>query len=291
MPMSGRLLRPRASGTAVHPEAVDWATRVTANGGTVSTNTLAAVSKFCADIEAAGLRDRFYRLNLFCGNTDGSLNAVRTPLYRGPSLSAAQVGNSTDTNVNFAQGDYAENVGLTPGISNATKYLDTGLSPELLDTVATGHVGVWHAERLASGGGVLESQVGATDGAHQYLCRLDNDGLVARAVGRFGATTAVVLNIGTSVNTPTALQVVVRSASNSLVLYRNAVAVVSQTSATTPATHNRSFFVFANNNNGTAADYARHAIRCYTIGRTMTQQQMTNFYNAMLAFMQATGRA
>jgi hypothetical protein len=64
MPMNPRLLRPRST---IHPEAADWANRVRANGGSVSGSTLTAVSRFCASISAAGIRDRFYRLNLFCG--------------------------------------------------------------------------------------------------------------------------------------------------------------------------------------------------------------------------------
>jgi hypothetical protein len=98
---------------------------VTANGGTVSSNTLAAVSAFCAAIDAAGIRDRFLRLNLFCGNSDASLNAVRTPLYRGASLTGTQLGNAMDTNVNFQAGDYSESSGLAGNASN--KWLDTGL--------------------------------------------------------------------------------------------------------------------------------------------------------------------
>jgi len=127
-PMNPRLLRPTASG-ATHPEARDWATRVTANGGTVSSTTLAAVSKFCAAINAAGLRDRFYRLNLLCGTSDASLNAVRTPLYVATSFGGATVGDATDTNVNFVQGDYAE-TGASGGLKGnaSTKRLNTGVT-------------------------------------------------------------------------------------------------------------------------------------------------------------------
>ena len=122
MPMSPRLLRPKASG---HPDANAWRAAVTANGGSVSGSTFAAVDKFCRDIDAAGIRNRFYRLNLFCGNSDASLNAVRTPLYRGPSRTGTQYGNTTDTNNNFVAGDYAENSGLKG--NGSTKYLETGL--------------------------------------------------------------------------------------------------------------------------------------------------------------------
>ncbi len=75
--MNPRLLRPLASG--FHSEAAAWRSAVIANGGSVSTSTVRAVSNFCAAIDAAGIRDRFVRLNLFCGD---NLNAALVPLYR-----------------------------------------------------------------------------------------------------------------------------------------------------------------------------------------------------------------
>jgi len=110
---------------ASNAEAQDWINRVYLNGGTVSATTANAVNTFCNSIDAAGIRDRFLRLNLFCGNSDASLNAVRTPLYRGASLTGTQLGNAMDTNVNFQAGDYSESSGLAGNASN--KWLDTGL--------------------------------------------------------------------------------------------------------------------------------------------------------------------
>ena len=146
MPMSPRLLRPRQT---IHPEAADWANRVRTNGGSVSGTTLTAVDRFVKAIHAAGIRDRFYRLNLFCGNSDASLNAVRTPLYRGPSLTGTQYGNTIDTNFNFVQGDYAE-TGASGGLntqSTFTKYIACG--SDFPVDVASLHMATY--ERLRSG--------------------------------------------------------------------------------------------------------------------------------------------
>ena len=124
MGMSPKLLRPRAGG--VHPEAAAWRSAVVANGGTVSGTTLKAVSDFCRSIDSAGIRDRFYRLNLFCGT---GLEACLVPLYRGQSLTGTQIGNTTDTNSNFVSGDYAE-TGASGGLkgNGTNKRLDTGLA-------------------------------------------------------------------------------------------------------------------------------------------------------------------
>jgi hypothetical protein len=123
MGMSGRLLRPKASGS--HPEALAWRDAVVANGGTVSASTLAAVTTFCRRIDSAGIRDRFFRLNLFAGT---GLPAALVPLFRGQSRTGTQYGNTTDTNTNFVSGDYSESGGLTSN-SASTKSLSTGVMP------------------------------------------------------------------------------------------------------------------------------------------------------------------
>lgn len=150
MPMSPRLLRPIASG--VHPEAAAWRSAVVANGGSVSASTMKAVNTFCAAIDAAGIRDRFYRLNLFCGD---NLNAALVPLYRGPTFGGTTYGYVTDTNNNFVSGDYSENTGL---IGNGTnKGLATGLVRSAISGDASVHSGVFvHT----SGTGTFRTYVG-----------------------------------------------------------------------------------------------------------------------------------
>ena len=139
MPMSPRLLRPRST---VHPEAQSWATRVIANGGTFSGSTLSAVSKFCRDIDAAGIRDKFYRLNLFCGE---QLQAALCPLYLSTSRIGSALGQPTDTNNNFVSGDYTER-GSTGGMtrsSGGTKQISTaGFSPNAMPQIQTLHYGI-----------------------------------------------------------------------------------------------------------------------------------------------------
>jgi len=143
MPMSPRLLRPIASG--LHPEVQQWRNAVISGGGSASGSTLKAMSDFCRSIDAAGLRDRFYRLNLFCGNSDGSLAAVRRPLYRGPSSGGTQFGNVLDQNVNFVSGDYAE-TGSGGGLTSASgKYLRTGMGMNAMPNDAKTHMSVYLA--------------------------------------------------------------------------------------------------------------------------------------------------
>ena len=107
--------------TAWHPEAVDWQTRVIANGGTVPAATLVAVSNFCAEIDNAGLRPLLWRVNPMAG---GDLASALVPLYRSPTPFAL-VGSATDANDNFVAGDYTASSGLLGNGSN--KRLITGL--------------------------------------------------------------------------------------------------------------------------------------------------------------------
>jgi hypothetical protein len=127
MAMDNRLMRPKKSGAApfvYNAEALAWETAAIANGGTVSTSTLQAVSTFCDAIDAAGIRSKFLRLNLVSG---GNLAAARTPLYRGASSGGTQYGATYDVNNGpFVSADYTESTGLTG--NNATKYFDTGLT-------------------------------------------------------------------------------------------------------------------------------------------------------------------
>ena len=140
------------SSVNIHREAVDWHNRVLTNGGRVSKDTVKAVSDFCYRIDAAGIRAKFSRLNLICGD---NLNAARVPLYRGLSFTGTQYGNSIDTNNNFVSGDYTErgsNGGLNAG-SGGTKYLDTGVIPNNTNgfTGINNHMSMYVMNRLPSG--------------------------------------------------------------------------------------------------------------------------------------------
>lgn len=124
----GITLAPQVS----NADAQDWINRVYANGGTVSSSTAAAVNTFCDAIDAASIRDRFYRLNLFCGGTSGTavgLNSCLVPLYRGPSLGGTQYGGTIDINTGpFLPADYNETVAPGGLKGNGSKWLDTGLA-------------------------------------------------------------------------------------------------------------------------------------------------------------------
>lgn len=286
MPMSPRLLRPRST---LHPEAADWKNRVIANGGTVSGSTLAAVSKFCAAIDAAGIRSRFYRLNLFCGNSDGSLNAVRTPLYRGPSRTGTQYGGTTDVNVNFVQSDYSESVGLNANgtVGNSSKHLDTALAHNSLPSVATGHMSVFRGPQSTNGittFGLIGTRISVS---HIYEIR-QTGGDVAR--GLWGG---VVNAQESSANTGRRLVLATRTATNNLTLYGNTTALATQSSSVTPAGVSDSFLVFhrrAGDGTIPATEGFPAVISAYSIGDGMTAPDVAAYHSALTTFLAALGR-
>jgi hypothetical protein len=277
MAMSPRLLRPRAT---VHPEAAAWAARVVANGGTVGTS-LAAVSKFCAAIASAGIRDRFLRLNLFCGS---NLNAALVPLYRGPSLGGTQYGNTTDTNNAFVGvgTDYAE-TGASGGlVGNAsTKYLNTGFTHNTLPQNDS-HIASYEISRATA---TFRTSVGcrATGSTGCFI------------LGTWASTSQYAL-VGYESNSSLALSnngggfyVGTITGASTSALYRNGTGKVT-TTLTTRTPGSQEIFVFALNDGGSFSVPTDARLGGYSFGLQMSDAQVLAYNTAMQAFQTALTR-
>ena len=275
----------------IHHDALDWVRRVVANGGSCSQSTLRAVSAFCNSIDAAGIRDRFYRVNLFCGNSGGSLAAVRTPLFRGPSLTGTQFGNAMDTNFNFVPLAYAE-TGASGGlVGNGTSYFDTGFSLASLPSAASRHISAYEIVKSAN---TNDTSIGGTHS-------LSSDGMVlgtrspatAYAWSRGGPNDVVVASSSYSGGAHWIGQ------NNTLrdgQLYKNGVLDNSGTAPTdVTSTAANTVGVFAWKITGGTPDPAWTFVSTarlggYSIGVSMTDAQALAYYNAMQAFQTALGR-
>ena len=286
MAMNPKLLRPRST---IHPEAANWANRVRTNGGSVSGTTLSAVSKFCASISAAGIRDRFFRLNLFCGT---GLSACLVPLYRGPSLGGTQYGGTTDTNNGpFVSGDFSE-TGASGGLTGngTSKYLDTGLTYDAMGVPSTNHIGVF------KGAGTWNTSIeiiGARDADDYYYiqgrAQVAGDHKVHAFSGP-GASGGSFINNAT-VSSATNFLVASRNSSASFVLYQNAASVASTSSAVTIAGSNRPFLVFMRDIS-TGPSFAGWTYRLlgYSFGLGMSAAQVSAYNAAMQALQTSLGR-
>jgi len=276
MAMSPRLLRPRAS-AGYGLDAMDWQSRVVANGGTVSASTMKAVDTFCKTIVTAGIRDRFIRLNPLCGN----FTAALVPLYRGQSRTGTQFGNTTDTNNGpFVSGDYTEAGGL---VGNGTsKYLSTGLNLSELPDIGTGHLSVF------KGAGASTSRVliGSRSSGSTHYYRYD----IISGANR-GLWGNVIIAASAAANTVKAHAIVSRTSSTSLTLYHDGVSVGTSSSTATPGLPGRDIYVFAENDNGpTVGSYWPHAIFAYSIGLSLNATQVASFNTAIQALATALGR-
>jgi hypothetical protein len=277
MPMNPRLLRPTST---THPEAQVWRNAVIANGGTVSGSTLNAVSRFCRSIDAAGIRDRFYRLNLFCGT---GLNAVLVPLYRGQSRTGTQLGNTTDTNINFVSGDYVE-TGASGGLLGnlVSKYLNTGLAPSALPQVATMHVSAYRG----AGATLARFLISSRDGTDIFEISRRGDGPHQGVIG----LTAAASNVNEPGQSDGGHYIASRTSATLMEFRKNTGLIASNTNSVTPGASAQPLFVFALNNSGTPSERFPHRIMAYSIGDGLTASQADAFYTALQAFQTALGR-
>jgi hypothetical protein len=281
----GITLAPQVS----NADAQDWVNRVYANGGTVSASTAAAVNTFCDAIDSAIIRDRFYRLNLFCGS---NLNAALVPLYRSSSFGGSPLGNTTDTNNAFVGvgTDYAE-TGASGGLTGngTSKYLNTGLAPSALQSVATGHMAAYVPQITPTD--TTRAFLGNASGSHQYNLsyRLNSGNGLAQIRTVWGTTASNDASEPSSVLRG-GLRLSTRTSATALRTYLNSTEVSLHETSVTPASHVNNWFVLAFNSAGTPIQYSTDSIRAYSIGESMDAGQVAAYYTAMQAFQTALGR-
>jgi hypothetical protein len=265
-------------------DADDWASRVVANGGSVSDSTMDAVYRLCMKLSSDGLRDRFFRMGIFAGT---GLNAALVPLYRGPSLSGTQYGNATDTNVGpFVSGDYAESNGLDG--DGVGKYLNTGLSPDNMGVPQTVHLaafkgaGTWNATREFMGSR-------DADDFYTMQCRYPASTIPSMSVLVGGAVSSI---NDTPISTSASFLIGTRASSSELYLWQNGTKIATgSTAATTSGANSNPYMVFTRNVSGTAgANPWEHAMRAYSIGLGLNDSQAVAYNAAMQAFQAALGR-
>jgi hypothetical protein len=283
---------PRFVSRTIHHEALNWATRVAANGGTISTTVVRAVSDFCRSADAGNFRSAIYRLNLFAG---GNLSGALVPLYRGPTFGGTAYGNSTDTNNNFVSADFVE-TGSGAGLkgNGVAKFLNTGLATNSLPSGANVHAS-------ASGTGL------ATSGNIQFLGSFTNtagsglfvlDEFSAGYSGgvrayRAGTYTAAQFPQVTTPGTTESHIIGSRTSATACVLYRGGVSAASNATSLTIVGNALPIYVFTLNttNNAVSSGCSAGTYRQYSIGTGLDATQAAAFSAAVIQFNAALGRA
>jgi hypothetical protein len=275
--MSPRLLRPVASG--VHPEAAAWRTAVVDAGGSVSASTMKAVSKFCADIDAAGIRSKFIRLGIFAGN---NLLAAQVPLYRGTSRTGTQNGNTTDINSGgvFVAGDYSESLGLLGSSGAPRKFLATGVANSVLGL--TGHMAYYGCGNMTSTTTHRAMECIVSGSALWFIDQRNN----SKSVGVYytGATFAA-----SATRTGSGLRLAQRLSGTSLQGWFGATQETDESGSAsnnvTVVNSSDTFSIFS-----TGANFP-YRMGAYSLGLTMTSGEIASYNTAMVALQTALGRA
>ena len=261
-----------------------------ANGGSVSATTLRAVSNFCAAIDAAGIRDRFYRLNLFAGT---GLNAALVPLYRGPSLGGTQYGNAVDQSLgspSFGDGDYAE-TGASGGLqgNGSSKYLNTGYDVDQLPGAANCHLSAYirGTQSISTAMGVIGAIFNGVSDRYRIAFNTST-------AGNFSTNSELgkVTQVGAvRANTDDGLYTLSRTSTTNLTHYNDASSFGTNTASTAETTGAFPFYVFCRNNtSNTPVEFYNGVMAGYSIGAGLTPADVSAYYTALQAFQTALGR-
>lgn len=255
---------------SIDPDALAWAAAVTANSGTYSQSTLAAVSNFAKSAKSAGYWSKLNRINLFCGD---QLAAAMVPLKVGG-------GSATETNVNFVGGDYTEATGLTG--NGTTKYLRTGLVPSASLALNDLHMAVYNRAAALAGGNLT---LGCRDGTN--FCELYAPN--SAASNNFGWRVHGVVEITGTVSAPFGFMVGSTISGADSKTYENG-AQISTGSPSAGALLAIEVYVFGSNSSGSLVFPTSHPLAGYSIGSGLTAGDVTAYTTHMEAFQDALGR-
>lgn len=268
--------------TVTNEDAKLWIDKVYANRGTISVGTAAAVNAFCNAIDNSGIRDRFFRLNLFCGD---NLAACLVPLYRGPSFSGTKYGNDTDTNSNFVEEDYVER-GSTGGLKGdgINKFLNTGLATNLM-AEGNRHIGAYERDKATRAYDVSIGSDQSPGNKNGYWLRTENPFSSYTFAFGNGSSAALLNNyIGGG------MMLGVNASVGAGVLYRNGNFVASANlNVATPGSE--SLYVLALNRGGGASDVSDARLGGYSAGMALNASQVVAYNSAMQTFQTALNRA
>lgn len=287
--MPNPVIRKRLVGdsSVLDPIVFDWANvRVPANGGSVSKFTVKAVNTFIRDIRKAGIRNKIYRLNLFCGNDfthdlSTNLGAVQVPLIK-------DFGNALDTTANSASTwSYAE-LGSGGGLqTSAGSTLSTGVIPNAAwPDITSGHIGAYVRTALNEGSQALGTQATVSPFSNIVITAGPwSDGssysaIHAAADANFSDSNGVGFYLGSRLsNTNTAI-------------YKNGTSrATSSTSNVGNIVSNREIGIFAFYIGvPSAVMFCTKRLAGYTFGLGLTSSEALAFYNAWQKFQTALGR-
>jgi hypothetical protein len=265
-----------------HPDVTSWLNTISLVGGSASSSTIAALNNFCNSIDSAGLRNKFYRLNLFCGN---NLTSCLVPLYVNVSsttIPAFGFGYSIDQNVGFVSNDYIE-TGSNGGLQGdgVAKQLIVGLTPDQIGS-STGHMSAYIPTVT---GTTLARIMGAGTVSPGSLYGLERQSGTSAIYGLYGDTSRQVAS-----STQSGHYIVTRTSPTALTMYNNGSATQTDSFSANARTSLFDIRIFVRNFSLSLQNFWPFRILSYSIGTSMNSVDALAYYNAIQAFQTALGR-
>jgi hypothetical protein len=259
-----------------HPDVQDWYKRAIANGGIVNPKSFGICEDFVKQIELAGLRSilKAGHEMAFIGS---NLAAALTPLYA-PSGSIL-------SQYNFIESDYGESTGLNPGLSNSTKYINTGVKLPDVATYTSGHFGVYCLVNNASNGHEIGARGGAANSQLSWQARTTANTMLGSAYNSTGST-----SVSFATTDSRGFSCFTRN-SSSLLCYKNRAYqnVRNSLSGVLPAGRVGLFATIVNDL--TPQSFSPKTLSHTTFGRDMTQTQVFALYDAIQIKELSLGRS
>ena len=280
----------RSISSTNHPDVNTWLNTLSLSGGTANSTTISALNTFCNSIDSAGLRRKFYRLNLFCGN---NLNACLVPLYVSSWWNDPVYGFSIDQNLGFLTSDYTE-TGVNGGLlgDGASKHLRTGLRP---DRLPTGFEYNCHLSAYRRTFGNTQALIGS----YYY----DNNISANRHSYEISQST---INLNTTggpavptINSYPVFQIGVRSSPSNAIAYNNSTAGTPYTTTISAFATNIPFVIFGRNliagsppiEGAYTVTFLTSALLAgYSIGASLNSSEVTSFNTIMQTFQTSLNR-
>lgn len=259
------------------PDVRAYYCNLTANGGSISTNTLGALSAFVNRLKSHGtLWDKLDEIYPLCGRGIASA-CVKLKFIDAPLM----------TNHNFTDEDFEE-WGPTAGLSpdGSSKYLDTNFTAaSLRDDAHLSYI----EQQPAVDAAVPRTAIGVTDGSLEWSIG---------AIDAFNDRAAILGSPLSLAITPgaysdwTSFYIANRESPSSLTLFKRTHLKDTDTvlSVTNPKP-SLNVFLGARNNAGVPDQFFKNRLRFASIGGSLTADQVSAYYQLVQAFQDALGRS
>jgi hypothetical protein len=247
-------------------DALAFNSRVTSNGGALSTLEQTAINQLVVDLKAYGLWD--------------SMKAIY-PMVGASAAACAQNLKSSSFTGTFTSGWTFASTGATPNGTNA--YMDTGLIPSVDLTQNSTHLSYYSRTNSLTGNVIdMGTSTGPTGTSFRTYILM-----------RFGGVSYSSINSASDniVTTITDTRKFLLAYRNNSLNYTNQVNSTQQTIASvSTGLSDKSIYIAAWNKNGTADNFSLRETAFNSIGYGLTDTQAANFYTAVQAFQTTLSR-